>query len=207
MKLTVISDTHGEHEKLGRLSGDVLIHCGDMFNMFSPRSDELERMDDWFGRQDFDLILCVGGNHDSALQNAIKSSEHPFENASVLQDKTHVHDGITFFGAPWVPMLSSHAFYCGADELEEKWSFIHESTDVLITHTPPNGVLDVSSAGLRLGCSYLAKRVRDITPRIHCFGHVHASAGTVHADGTTFVNASMVNSQYELARGPYELEI
>ncbi len=64
MKITIISDTHGHHEKLGSLRGDVLIHCGDMFNMYSPNNDDIERMDDWFGKQDFEQILCVGGNHD-----------------------------------------------------------------------------------------------------------------------------------------------
>jgi len=29
MKIVVVSDTHGRHDELGLLSGDVLIHCGD----------------------------------------------------------------------------------------------------------------------------------------------------------------------------------
>ena len=29
MRLVVISDTHGDHEQLGVLDGDVLVHCGD----------------------------------------------------------------------------------------------------------------------------------------------------------------------------------
>jgi len=59
MKISVISDTHNEHEKLGRLSGEVLVHCGDLFNLFGHVDDELERIDEWFGQQDFDLILCT----------------------------------------------------------------------------------------------------------------------------------------------------
>ena len=77
--------------------------------------------------------------------------------------------------------------------------------DVLITHSPPAGVLDVSSRKLQLGCGHLAARLRDIAPRLHCFGHVHASSGMVKAGNTTFVNAAMVNSQYQLARRPYEV--
>ena len=50
MKFTIISDTHGEHEKLGVMSGEVLIHCGDMFNMFGGNEDDFERIDDWFRR-------------------------------------------------------------------------------------------------------------------------------------------------------------
>ena len=61
MKITVISDTHGQHKQLGVMSGDVLIHCGDMFNLFEPSGYDVDMMDHWFGKQKFDLILCVGG--------------------------------------------------------------------------------------------------------------------------------------------------
>jgi Icc-related predicted phosphoesterase len=44
-------------------------------------------------------------------------------------------------------------------------------------------------------------------PRLHCFGHIHASAGTASMNGTTFINASMVNRRYEIARAPVELDI
>ena len=47
----------------------------------------------------------------------------------------------------------------------------------------------------------------DLKPRIHCFGHIHASGGMRDLRGTTFVNASMVDSQYKLTRRPYELDI
>jgi Icc-related predicted phosphoesterase len=204
MRLTVISDTHGEHEKLGVLSGDVLIHCGDMFNMFRSQEDEFERMDDWFGRQDFHLILCTGGNHDFALQDRSKFESRPFENAVYLQDRSYIHEGITFYGAPWISDLKGQAFFTRSSELADRWSEIPSGTDVLITHTPPAGVLDVSSSGLELGCKHLAGMVQEVSPRVHCFGHVHASSGILEANETLFINASMVNSQYELTRRPRE---
>jgi len=204
MHVTIISDTHGEHEKLGRLSGDVLIHCGDMFNMFSPKDDDVERIDDWFGRQQFDLILCTGGNHDLALQEKSSHDPNPFENAVFLQDRTYTHEGKSFYGAPWVPDLFGQAFFLESAELEKKWSVIPNGTDVLITHTPSAGFLDVSSSGLQLGCNHLAGKIGEVFPRLHCFGHVHASSGVMEANGTTFINAALANSQYEMAREPYE---
>ncbi len=204
MRLTIISDTHGEHEKLGELSGDVLIHCGDLFSLFSE-DNRLDEVDEWFGRQRFDLILCIGGNHDFALQERIKPE--PFENAVYLEDRSIVHDGVTFYGSPWVPDLAQHAFYQPSDQLAAKWSAIPEQTDVLITHTPPAGILDVSSHGLVLGCPYLAARSTELSHRTHCFGHVHASSGVLERDGVTYVNAALANHQYEMVRAPFELVI
>lgn len=204
MRLTVISDTHGEHEKLGVLSGEVLIHCGDMSNLFDSRVDDLERLDDWFGRQRFDLILCTGGNHDFALQERSGSGSNPFENAVYLEDRSYVHDGVTFYGAPWIPDLRDQAFFKGPRELARKWSAIPRGTDVLITHVPPAGRLDVSSRGFQLGCPHLLGRVRAVSPRVHCFGHVHASSGVMEVGRTVFINAAVVDSRYRLARGPHE---
>lgn len=207
MRLTIISDTHGEHEKLGILSGDVLIHCGDMFNMFGDGEDHFDRMDDWFGRQNFDLILCVGGNHDFELQKRSSWVSDPFKNAVYLEERSISHRGVTFYGAPWVPELRGQAFYRDREELAECWTKIPHATDVLITHTPPAGILDVSSRGYDLGCDHLERRLREVRPTLHCFGHVHASCGTMESDGTSFVNAALVNSRYELTRGPYYFDL
>lgn len=207
MHITVISDTHRQHDKLGRLSGEVLIHCGDMFSLFDGRDDDMERIDAWFGEQVFDLILCTGGNHDFALEDRIRAGQKPFQNAEFLQDQGVTHKGVTFYGAPWTPYLSGHAFYQDSAGLREKWAQIPSDTDVLITHTPPAGILDVSSQGLVLGCQYLADAILSIRPRLHCFGHVHASSGQAESNGTTYINAAVVNSQFGLARGPYEFVI
>lgn len=203
MKLTIISDTHGEQDKLGVLAGEVLIHCGDMFNMFGSDSDDFERMDEWFGKQKFDLVLCVGGNHDFPLQNRGNYTTSPFKNAVYLEGDAFEYQGVKFYGAPWVPQLRGQAFYKDNADLGVAWSQIPTDVDVLITHTPPAGVLDVSSRGLKLGCEYLSEELEKRTPVLHCFGHVHASSGIHRVGNTTYINAAQVNSQYQLCRQPY----
>jgi len=205
MDLTIISDTHGRHEELGTLCGEVLIHCGDMFNIFSRHKDEFARMDDWFAQQDFEKIICIGGNHDFALQDKLRKTSTPFKNAIVLNGTSYAYKGVRFFGAPWVPELASHAFFVEDSELEDKWSQIPEETDILITHTPPAGILDVSSLGLKLGCPYLSARLESVNPQLHCFGHVHASSGAQVKSKTTYINASMVGRgpMYTIIRKPY----
>lgn len=66
MQIVIVSDTHKKHEQLGVLAGDVLIHCGDFCDGFNVNDSDVDDLDDWFGRQQFELILCIGGNHDFA---------------------------------------------------------------------------------------------------------------------------------------------
>ncbi|WP_415921681.1 metallophosphatase domain-containing protein [Tateyamaria sp. SN6-1] len=206
MKIVVISDTHGDHAALGPLSGDVLIHCGDVEHLFRRDPQALSRMDAWFGQQDFAHILCIGGNHDLTLEAHVGAGTDPFRNATFLHDSAAVIDGVTFHGAPWVPQLRDHAFFADDDALRAAWAAIPAQVDVLITHTPPAGILDVSSRGLALGCPHLARRVMAVRPALHCFGHVHAGAGRRDVRGTTYVNASSVDSGFRIARPPVVID-
>ena len=124
MRVVVVSDTHNQHEDLGTLSGDVLIHCGDMFSLFGRSDDDLAAIDDWFGLQRFERVFCTGGNHDVVLEHRLADDPQPFRNAYYLQDETVEHDGIQFHGAPWVPQLRGHAFYRSGAELSATWASI-----------------------------------------------------------------------------------
>ena len=119
------------------------------------------------------------------------AAEPVFRHAVWLLDETHVHRGVRFFGAPWVPQLVGWAFYLSDEGLRRKWSRIPENTEVLISHTPPHGILDRPRSGARhLGCPHLLERVEAVQPRYHLYGHVHASGGTEVRNPTTFVNAA-----------------
>lgn len=201
MKLVIISDTHGRHENLGILRGDILIHCGDFEQLFEQDNQAIRKIDAWFGRQEFKHILCIGGNHDLTLEKLVQTKKQPFENAIYLQDTEFVYEGVKFYGAPWVPDLSNHAFYANDLALDQAWAKVPRDVDVLVTHTPPANILDVSSKGQRLGCASLSRRLQALNPGVHCFGHVHASAGTCVKRGTRYVNAS-----YQPSTSAFEYE-
>jgi len=95
----------------------------------------------------------------------------------------------------------------GDSELAGKWADIPSNVDVLITHTPPHGVLDVSSSGLVLGCQHLRKVIDTVKPAVHCFGHVHGSSGVYKDEATTFVNAALAGRGHQLVRKPYQVEL
>ena len=84
---------------------------------------------------------------------------------------------------------------------------IPENTDVLITHSPPYGILDANTAGRRCGCKDLRDRIDGLRLRLHCFGHIHASAGTMKVGDTMYVNASMVDRTYKIVRRPVQVEL
>ncbi|MFL9842417.1 metallophosphatase domain-containing protein [Sphingomonas sp. ST-64] len=197
----MISDTHGRHEALSLPPGDLLIHCGDMFNLGGD-SGSIREMDEWFGRQKFKLILCTGGNHDRELQSALAQNPQPFANAHLLSDALIRFQGLSIYGAPWVPDLPGHAFFRSAAALVEHWSTIPASPDILITHTPPKDVLDRSSRGRSHGCGALARELTRVAPRVHCFGHVHASVGQSSIGETLFINASSIESGTGRLRRP-----
>ncbi|KAK3358045.1 hypothetical protein B0T25DRAFT_622595 [Lasiosphaeria hispida] len=50
---------------------------------------------------------------------------------------------------------------------------IDKTVDIVITHGPPKGVLDMTSSRQRAGCEDLFAAVAKACPRLHCFGHIH----------------------------------
>ena len=64
------------------------------------------------------------------------------------------------------------------------------SGGVLISHSPPKGILDISSDGRRLGSTALRDAIINKNPLLVVCGHIHASAGQIDRFGeTTVINA------------------
>ncbi len=207
MRVIITSDTHGQHEQLGVLEADLLLHCGDLCGGMRRGEDELARLDAWFARQRVSQILVVGGNNDAAVQTRIREGRPVFRHALALQDQGVVFDGIRFYGSPWVPDLAGMAYHADDRTLRARWAEIPRDTDVLLTHTPPVGVLDRSSRGESLGCPLLAQALATRAVALHAFGHIHASAGVQARGATTFVNASAVARGQPRLRAPIALEL
>jgi Icc-related predicted phosphoesterase len=54
---------------------------------------------------------------------------------------------------------------------------IETDTDIVITHGPPRGVMDMTAEKQRIGCPELFAAVARAQPKVHCFGHVHSGWG------------------------------
>jgi Icc-related predicted phosphoesterase len=68
------------------------------------------------------------------------------------------------------------------------------------------GILDITNISERVGCEDLYKRVMEINPKVHAFGHIHSSYGMKEMDGMTFINASNLGEDYLYQNDPITLD-
>lgn len=168
MKILHISDTHGKHHLLNDLpEADVIVHTGDISE--DGTEEEVKDFIEWFGSLPYRHIIFIAGNHDNCLYGA--NIEGLPYNVHYLCNDGITIDGIKFYG---VPMFVE-------DDLEgnfpELFGRIPKDTDVLLTHQPPLGILDEQD-GINYGDYALYKRVMDIRPKCHLFGHLHHTEKT-----------------------------
>lgn len=195
MRLVLFSDTHGMHEDVIIPDGDVLIHAGDFSGEGSIQ--EQQAFDQFLGSLPHRHKIVIAGNHDWQMEQYAKT-QPVFHHAEYLQDSSVEIDGIRFYGAPWQPQFYDWAFNLPRGEaLAEKWSTIPANTDVLITHCPPQGVLDKIYDGTAVGCEALAETIERVQPRLHVFGHIHEDYGSCKIGNTTFVNACSCTFRYQ----------
>ena len=209
-----LSDTHGRHNEITKLYGelpyvDIIVHSGDC-----TRYGEFEETDlfmNWFSKQNAKHKVLVAGNHDFVLQQTDRRNWLLANNYGVtyLEDSFINIDGIGIYGSPWSPVFGMWAFMKHRNaELDEVWQKVPTdgSVDLLVTHTPRYGRFDVSVRGnYNVGCEMLANRINDIHPKVHVFGHIHECGGMIKEEtevpvkGMVSLNASLLNIRYVLA--------
>lgn len=214
MKIVFVSDTHCYFENIHKKLpvADVLVHCGDLLNYGSM--PEFARVAREFGniKHKFKHIVITAGNHDMITQKepvVCKTiMKENGNNIHLLLDEEIILDGVKFYGSPRTPeFFYWYWMYKRGEEAKRIWSWISDDTDVLITHGPPEGVLDTAGWDLQgndlhVGCVELRDRVREIKPKIHAFGHIHNAYGTVKGKNTLFINASTCDDRYIPNRKP-----
>jgi Icc-related predicted phosphoesterase len=206
LKCVAISDTHSLHAKVTIPGGDVLIHAGDLSGHLAHEEEHLIKLNAWLGTLPHRHKLVVPGNHDRLFERNPSLAKAILSNATVLIDEEVTIDGIRFYGSPWTPTFCNWYFMQPRGKaIASKWAKIPEGIDVLVTHGPPMGILDTAmdfscSAGeyveRHVGCEELDKRVLEIKPQVHVFGHIHLCSGEMHRGGTHFINAAICDEAY-----------
>jgi Icc-related predicted phosphoesterase len=209
MKLILISDTHGQLDKIKLPDADVLLHAGDATGQGNIQ--QLSRFNEHLGKIKHKYkhgIFFTPGNHDGLFEENPALAKSIVTNATVLIDEWVIIEGKIFYFSPYQPAFCDWYFNLPrGPKLAEKWALIPDNTDILITHGPPKGILDLCPDGFQAGCEELFKRVMVVKPKIHVFGHIHFSYGVKHFDGITFVNASTCDEQYMPIHTPVEIEL
>jgi Icc-related predicted phosphoesterase len=199
MKIVAFSDSHTLHESVVIPPGDILIFAGDM--SLCRTVQEAVRFNEFLGTLPHPFKVVIAGNHDHLLEQKGAQAHSLFTNAAYLQDQSVEIEGITFYGAPWQPIFNARA--CDAFALprgkamKEKWNLIPDKIDILITHTPPLGIMDEDQS-IGHGCMDLLEAVRRIRPKHHIFGHIHNHNGLLKNGETTFINCNVRGPRGEI---------
>jgi len=210
MRLVCLSDTHKRHEDVLLPDGDVLVFAGDMCGGGGEGS--ARRFIHWFGKQRHKEKVMIAGNHDRCFDSGGKDLLKVLIKEGGIRYLEHESErigGVNFFGSPYQPEFCNWAFNVRrGDDLARLWSQIPVDTEVLITHGPPFGILDMTGSGERCGCEDLRRRV-DSLPclKVNIFGHIHYSYGTKVHNGAKYVNVSICGEDYEPTNKPVVIEL
>lgn len=207
MRILAISDTHGLHEELKVPEDiDVIICAGDISNEKNPgiNSNECALFLNWYESLKIKYKLLIAGNHDTSIWKRL-INPRDFKSIIYLEHEGINFEGLNIFGSPYTPTFGDNwAYNVDRSKLDKYWKHIKEDTDILITHGPPKGILDLShdrSNTLEYcGDKSLLNHIFRVKPRFHIFGHLHNSEGNFNQgirviDGITFINASCITDR------------
>lgn len=216
MKIDCISDTHGFCPKLE--GGDLLIVAGDL-----TKSNRPSQYDDflfWMHEQNYKKKILIAGNHDNVFETCEESFFDLIKELEIdyLFDSATEFEGLEVWGSPWTktfPGMNPHckAFTCDTEEeLAEKWALIPHGTDILITHSPPYGILDKTIDGESVGSKSLALKIGNMNnpPKLWVCGHIHEAYGqdkAIRQKPCIMINASHVNEYYKPVNKPIRIEL
>ena len=208
MKFVAISDTHCRHRAIRLPKADVLLHAGDI----SYRGDQREIEDflKWFGGLPFAHKIFIAGNHDFFFERAKDVLIRKLLPASVtyLKDDAVVIDGIKIWGSPYTPWFYRWAFNKRRGvPMAAQWEKVPDDTDILLTHGPVHGILDLTQNEQHAGDKDLLAKVLAVKPKVHVCGHIHEGYGMVRRHGVKFINACVLNEAYEMANQPQQFEL
>ncbi|OQR96432.1 calcineurin-like phosphoesterase [Thraustotheca clavata] len=224
MRVVCISDTHNKHYQLEVPDGDILIHAGDFTSCGTH--NEIRNFTEWLGRLPHRHKLVIAGNHELTLDTKwykeAGKNFHPMnqdseiakqllQNCTYLENQAIEIDGVHFYGSPYSPIIPSNpmAFSTLAgSHAKAIWNQIPENTDVLITHSPPHGILDINVRGYHCGDEDLLEIIQSrVRPKYHIFGHIHECYGSKTIDTTTFINAASLSQRRKCENKPIVFDI
>lgn len=210
MLITAISDMHGHLPKvdpksdLVLIAGDICCH-GDVNKQaawlrgaFKPWLQSVKAP-----------VVGVAGNHDWPFYAEMYLLARAFVDSlnlpwTYLEDSGCEVNGYKIWGSPWQREFFGWAFNLPATKLPAKWELIPSDTEILITHSPPYGYGDwVHQEQKFVGCPALLRKIEQIGPKLHVFGHIHSGRGFWRHAGAELANVTVVNEQYQMVYPPY----
>ena len=185
MKILAFSDLHASAKQARLLveaaeTADLVIGAGDFCNMRQGLPEALALLEGIAAP-----LVVVPGNAESAEE--LRAAAGP--GVTVLHGAGAEIGGIRLFGLGYgVPPTPFGAWSCDLSEAEAEAMLAGcDSADILITHSPPKGIGDRTSAGQSVGSVAIAGAIGRIQPGLAFCGHIHDSWGQEGRIGATRV--------------------
>ena len=187
MKLLVFSDLHSDFRiasKLVELSRevDVVVGAGDFCNVRRGLEEIMRALS---GINKPTVLVPGNSESDQELINACRT----WDNAHVLHGGQANIDGVSFYGiGGGIPVTPFGSWSYDFSE-KEAYNLLNDCPPggVLVSHSPPKGILDVSSDGRSLGSQAVRDTLEHKKPQLVVCGHIHGSAGQTKMFGDTSV--------------------
>ena len=185
MRVLAFSDLHLARSRAADLvaasaGADLVIGAGDFCNMRQGLAEAMALLDGLLAP-----LVAVPGNAESADELRAAAGE----GVTVLHGDGYEIGGLRLFGLGYgVPPTPFGDWSCDLTEAFAAQMLAGcEAADILITHSPPNGVADRTSAGQSVGSSAIRAAIERIQPRLALCGHIHDSWGQEGQIGATRV--------------------
>ena len=206
MKIAATSDLHGHLPKIPEC--DILCIAGDICPVWNH---DLTYQFEWLRREFHEWlkeipakhVCATWGNHDWIAEKM--PDMIPKVRCTFLMDELVEVEGLKIYGSPWQKRFFDWAFNLDEPELCEVFNKI-PPCDILITHSPPLGIGDWSFREYT-GSPMLLRKIEDLQPKLHVFGHIHKGYGRYKINNTISANVSLVNEKYTPTNPVMEFEI
>ncbi|WP_333559659.1 metallophosphoesterase family protein [Shimia sp. Alg240-R146] len=197
VKVLAFSDLHRAApaaRKLVEMSrdADVVIAAGDFTNHRKDLAGAMALLD---GLRT--PVVMVPGNNES--EDELRATAP--EGAIVLHGQGAEVAGLRFFGLGYaVPVTPFKDWSCDLTEAQGAEMLAEcGDVDVLISHSPPKGVVDVTSQGLSLGSTSVLDTIERLQPPLVVCGHIHDCWGQSAMVGASrVVNLGPVGMWFEI---------
>ena len=197
MRILAFSDLHLSRLKAeaivaASLDADLVIGAGDFCNMREGLAGAMSLLAD-IRRP----MVFVPGNAESAGE--LREAAH--EGTAVLHGEGIDVGGVKIFGLGYgVPVTPFGDWSCDLSEDEAAGMLKScRNADILVTHSPPKGVGDVTSGGASVGSTAIRDAIERIGPQLAVCGHIHDSWGAEGTIGQTRVrNLGPVPNWFEV---------
>jgi Icc-related predicted phosphoesterase len=193
MRIYAVADVHGRPDRIdqirkniSRLKPAILVIAGDITNYKNSTIviQQLNAMPI--------PVLAIRGNTDWPRVDKLLQR---FPNTASLHLREHIVNGIGLVGVSGtIPLPFRSKVGIWEQRIMNSLGTLVNTDTILVTHTPPLGILDKAFNKFHAGSRCLYKFILERPPKMLLCGHIHECPGIGFVGKTLVVNCSMARN-------------